>query len=586
MEKASEQIQTDGTSLILVGTYRRGQLDKWKGFYNYPISDDDAFDEATCRCIKELWLFQGVKVQKSFTSEFVGITTRRELIDEYGYPGSLRAHGERYLLFRIKPIAKPSEDGSRKIIVRIADFIKDSPVVARKLKAYLENRHRDCAAKISELPRLLCAQPAERLFVSDKAVQLNFLDQISPDDQAVRDEKSVDVWDCATPVEKSSYLQDDHIVFMNKGSFRHDPGKLTMLDLFCGAGGFSVGCSWAGFEPVFGVDHLAPAMQTWTQNHPNAVGCLGDITKVDPKGVKRMLEEREVSHVNLITGGVPCQGFSRANRKHNDNDERNFLFLEYMKFVETFRPDYIILENVSGMRSTAGGYFERNIKSDMEKLGYDVNVKLCNAADFGVPQIRQRLLFVGVRKNCGLAVHYEFPEGDFKGKYRTVDEALSDLPVLGNNVCSTVYGTAPGNDYQRLMRGEGKVLEIPPPRQLDNHVSPNHPLETIAKIASTRQGEPMYPKFKQRIRLKCDAPSPTQLAGGIRPQFQFGHPTQPRGLTIRERARLQSFPDSYKFYGGIVQERVQTGNAVPPLLVYNIVTPIAKDLRERGRWDV
>ena len=135
------------------------------------------------------------------------------------------------------------------------------------------------------------------------------------------------------------------------------------------------------------------------------------------------------------------------------------------------------------------------------------------------------------------------------------------------------------NDYQKLMRGCGEISVIESLNDLHNHVAPNHPQETIDKIAATPQGEPMYPKFKQRIRLKLDAPSPTQLAGGIRPQFQFGHPTQSRGLSIRERARIQSFPDSYIFEGGIVQERVQTGNAVPPLLIYNIAKPIAEDIR-------
>lgn len=151
------------------------------------------------------------------------------------------------------------------------------------------------------------------------------------------------IWDNSIPVEKSSYLQDDQIEYFNIDNFRLDENKLTMLDLFCGAGGFAVGCDWAGFQSVFGVDHLEPAMKTWTRNHPNAIGCLGDITKLDPEVVKKMLEEKGVNHINMITGGVPCQGFSIANRKHNDNDERNFLFLEYMKFVKVFQPDYIIL---------------------------------------------------------------------------------------------------------------------------------------------------------------------------------------------------------------------------------------------------
>ena len=288
----------------------------------------------------------------------------------------------------------------------------------------------------------------------------------------------------------------------------------------------------------------------------------------------------------LITGGVPCQGFSIANRKHNDKDERNYLFLEYMKFVETFDPDYIILENVSGMRSTAGGQFEKEIKSYMKSLGYTPTVELLNAADFGVPQIRQRLIFVGVKQGRGLVKKYSFPKGEFKNNYRTVLDAISDLPVLGNNEASVEYVSEPNNDYQYLMRGVGEIEMIEKPLGLFNHISPNHPQETIDRIATTEQGKPMYPKFKQRIRLKENAPSPTQLAGGIRPQFQFGHPSQNRGLTIRERARIQSFPDSYVFEGGMVQERVQTGNAVPPLLIYNVVKPIYEDMKRKEENNV
>ena len=288
----------------------------------------------------------------------------------------------------------------------------------------------------------------------------------------------------------------------------------------------------------------------------------------------------------MITGGVPCQGFSIANRKHNDNDERNFLFLEYMKFVRVFEPDYIILENVSGMRSTAGGKFENDIKEYMKSLGYETTVKLVNAADYGVPQFRQRLLFVGVRKGIGLANKYVFPDGEFKNCHRTVYDAISDLPSLGNAESANSYNSKPKTEYQKLMRGVGSIKSIKKCTHLSNHVAPNHPQETINRIASTQPGNPMYPKFKQRIRLKMDAPSPTQLAGGIRPQFQFGHPNQSRGLTIRERARIQSFPDSYVFEGGTVQERVQTGNAVPPLLIYNIAKPIYEDIIRKESSDV
>lgn len=390
---------------------------------------------------------------------------------------------------------------------------------------------------------------------------------------------AVDKWDKGVPVEKSSYLRDDKLTYLNEDGFCAEPDKPAMIDLFCGAGGFAEGCSWAGFQSVFGVDHLEPAIRTWSLNHPNALACLGDIKQLDPEDLKRKLAEKGIHDIQLITGGVPCQGFSRANRKHTDEDERNYLFLEYMRFVECFMPNYVILENVSGMRSTAGGRFEASIKDAMENLGYNVSVRLVNAADYGVPQIRQRLLFVGVKKGRGLMERYQFPEGEYVGRHRTVSMAISDLPALGNNESATEYAATPQNSYQFLMRGQGNIRAIRPSARLANHVSPNHPRETIDMIGSTSQGKPMYAKFKQRIRLSEQAPSPTQLAGGIRPQFQFGHPTQPRGLSIRERARIQSFPDSYKFVGGIVQERVQTGNAVPPLLIYNIAKPLADDIQ-------
>lgn len=391
-------------------------------------------------------------------------------------------------------------------------------------------------------------------------------------------------WDKSVPVEKSAYLQDEGIEYFNIDRFSLPQGKLTMIDLFCGAGGFSVGCSWSGFYPVLGVDYLEPAMKTWTYNHPNSIGCLGDIKKLDANHVKQLLHSKGVKKINLITGGVPCQGFSRANRKHIDHDERNYLFLEYMRYVETFLPDYIILENVSGLRSTAGGKFEQDIKTHMETLGYCVQVKLLNAADYGVPQIRQRLIFVGVRNNSALTAPYQFPDSIFDTKegYRTVYDAISDLPELSNDEEKNTYTKGPITEFQKLIRGEG-VLPVGIPEKLHNHVAPNHPQETIEKIGNTLPGKPMYPKFKQRIRLDQNQPSPTQLAGGIRPQFQFGHPTQPRGLSIRERARIQSFPDTYVFKGGIVQERVQTGNAVPPLLIHEITKSIAADILRRDK---
>ncbi|MBQ0054666.1 MAG: DNA cytosine methyltransferase [Synergistaceae bacterium] len=393
-----------------------------------------------------------------------------------------------------------------------------------------------------------------------------------------REKKMItNVWDKTIPSEKSAYVRDNESILINAENFELEVNKLKMIDLFCGAGGFAVGCAWAGFQSVFGVDHFEPAMRTWTRNHPHAIGCLGDIYKIDATKINNLLKNKGVNEVDLITGGVPCQGFSIANRKHNDNDERNFLFLEYMRFVKEFNPKCIILENVSGMTHAAGGKFRKEIEDYMKALGYDTDVRLVNSAEYGVPQIRKRLIFLGIKHSLGIKC--KIPDGNFKEDYRTVADAISDLPKLGNHDSVSKYRKCKLTAYQQLMRGQGDIEEIPASDRLYNHVSPNHPQETINKIANTQPGQPMYAKFKQRIRLRYDLPSPTQLAGGIRPQFQFGHPEQNRGLTIRERARIQSFPDSYVFEGGIVQERVQTGNAVPPLLVYHIARYLAEQLK-------
>ena len=209
---------------------------------------------------------------------------------------------------------------------------------------------------------------------------------------------------------------------------------------------------------------------------------MADIRRTNPKKIKEMLINKGVRHINLITGGVPCQGFSIANRKHNDYDERNFLFLEYMKFVNVFKPDYIILENVSGLRSTAGGQFEKDIKKHMESLGYVVTISMVNAVEYGVPQQRQRLIFVGVKNDCTLTIPFEFPKGDFQtpDTYKTVEMALSDLPFLNNDEQKNSYDLLPQSEYQELLRGEGEI-RIAKPLRLNNHIAPNYPPETIKK---------------------------------------------------------------------------------------------------------
>ena len=575
---------------VLVGTYRnacRAWLlsshgKKRRSYYNFPFHGT-VKEAALFKKINTLFLFSRDYAPILRTAKYVGVINRSELNNRLGYPVQNNPHSERYILFEtgmridLKTARAIKSNLNSRFVIGVDKVARTRHKWMDILSCYVSGTQVafDGWALTNKIPRWICSAISYLPRGTGKIYsQLDFLDRLD-------EHKEEDIWSSAVPVEKSSYLRDGGVLFLNREHVQIETGRLRMLDLFCGAGGFAVGAAWSGFQSVFGVDHLEPAMATWIHNHPHALGCLGDIREVDPHEVREILAQHGIDHIDLITGGVPCQGFSRANRKHTDTDERNFLFLEYMRFVREFYPPYIILENVSGMRSTAGGHFEDEIKHYMEGLGYVVTVKLVNAAAYGVPQIRQRLLFVGVRHGQGLTEPYVFPDEQFVDHFRTVDDAISDLPPLGNHETCTTYRLPPQCDYQAFMRGMDQHPLNERAQQLYNHSSPNHPQETIDKIAQTQPGEPMYPAFQQRIRLCLDQPSPTQLAGGIRPQFQFGHPTQARGLSIRERARIQSFPDSYMFLGGTVQERVQTGNAVPPLLIHAITQPIADDLRRR-----
>lgn len=373
-------------------------------------------------------------------------------------------------------------------------------------------------------------------------------------------------WDKSVKVEENGYYWKKDPIFIRGGEIPKD--KPIVVELFCGCGGTSLGFEMAGFELVLGCDIHAPSIQTFKANHPNCSTILGDVKKVDPKRIKELLDGRSL---DVIIAGVPCQGFSLNNRKRHQEDDRNLMYKEFVRFIEVLQPKVIVLENVSGMKST--GNFVEDIEKDLSRAGkMVVKSKLLYAPDYGVPQKRSRLIFVGIK-------NYEFDfnlirktHGPELGKpYVTIKEAIGDLPSLKPKETKRNYNSEPFSEYQKLMRmnSNGSVL---------CHTAPNHPKATIDKIKNTVPGEPMYPKFKQRIRLAWDIQSPTQVSGGIRPQFQFGHPEDARGLTIRERCRIQSFPDNFIVKGGTVQARVQTGNAVPPLLAKAVALAIKKYL--------
>jgi len=377
-----------------------------------------------------------------------------------------------------------------------------------------------------------------------------------------KDEKNNNVWDKSVKVEENGYYwKKDPIIDRGKIISNKKP---IIVELFSGCGGTSLGFEMAGYEVALGCDIHIPSIKSFKKNHPNAFTILGDIKKIDPKIIKELLGERKI---DVLIAGVPCQGFSLNNRKRHIDDDRNLLYKEFVRFVEKLQPKSIILENVSGMKSV--GTFVRDIEKDLSRAGdMVVKSKLLYAQDYGVPQKRSRLVFVGIKgKSFDFDKIKKTHGPGTTNPYVTIKDAIGDLPSLKPGESESEYSSEAFSEYQKLMRKKANGTLL-------CHSAPNHPDATIKKIKNTKPGNPMYPKFKQRIRLSWEIQSPTQVSGGIRPQFQFGHPEDSRGLSIRERCRIQSFPDDFIIEGGIVQGRVQTGNAVPPLLAKSIAEAI------------
>jgi DNA (cytosine-5)-methyltransferase 1 len=381
--------------------------------------------------------------------------------------------------------------------------------------------------------------------------------------------ETCNAWDKSKAVEESAYYWTDTPLYMPAITENNDTDRSKIVELFCGCGGTSLGFEQAGFNVQLGADIHAPSIETFRNNHPDSASILGDVSKIS----ENQLYDYLITPPEVLIAGVPCQGFSLNNRKRHNDDKRNFLYREFVRIAERTKPRVVVLENVSGMRSS--GDIVESIKRDLQRAtGLQITSRLLNAADYGVPQTRQRLIFVGIRDEVFDFDTVAKTHGPGTGKpYNTVHDAISDLPELMNNEEKNSYDAPAQTSYQKEMRKGVRK------NQLTNHKAPNHPAETIKKIAQTKPGQPMYPAFKQRIRLSWEHPSPTQVSGGIRPQFQFGHPSQARGLSVRERCRIQSFPDNFIVSGGIVQGRVQTGNAVPPKMAHALALAIKKYIK-------
>ena len=350
----------------------------------------------------------------------------------------------------------------------------------------------------------------------------------------------------------------------------------NILDLFCGAGGFSYGMEKnPRFKTLISLDNDEYAGNTFKLNMPWCDVHIGDIT--DDKVKNNIIQEAREKEINMIIGGPPCQGFSNKGKKLGLEDPRNFLFREYLSFVKELQPEVFVIENVKALLSTSNGWFKKQILSAIEQLGYFVDYGVLNAEEYGVPQSRERAIFICCKKQ---KITLPSPTRDIPV---TVREAISDLAYheSGEGAPVELYREQPQSGYQRMMR-EGS-------ENLHNHVASKHKQVAIDKLKMIppEKGKECLPpellgnqKFKTTWgRLKWDEPSPT-----IDTRFDAAsngtnnHPFLNRAITPREAARIQSFDDRFIFYGSKIRIRKQIGNAVPPLMAKAIADKIDKEL--------
>lgn len=337
------------------------------------------------------------------------------------------------------------------------------------------------------------------------------------------------------------------------------------IDLFAGCGGLSKGFMDAGFDVIVGIDNDVAALNTFKLNHNGAVALNADLSKQETfDEIKKIVGNRQI---DIIIAGPPCQGFSLTGPRNFD-DKRNKLYLAVFEVVKQYNPKAFIIENVPGMATLYNGEIKDEILKRFHALGYNVECKILLAADYGVPQMRKRLIFMGIRKDFGLP---NFPEPQFTADdYRTCRDAISDLPALIETLGQeeSEYCSEPKTEYQRLMRGNCKILH--------NHTATNHTQmvkDTIALVPEggnykdLPQGVGESRKFHEAwTRYDGNKPSRT-IDTGHRNHFHYEYNRVP---TVRENARLQSFPDDFVFTGTRTQQYRQVGNAVPPLLGYHL----------------
>ena len=398
------------------------------------------------------------------------------------------------------------------------------------------------------------------------------------------------------------------LALLRKGAFTH-------IDLFAGPGGICTGFKAAGIQTIAAVEYVESCAETYSANHPAVEVVVEDIRKVSNAKIKSLLDKNGLSSIDVVSAGFPCETFSTAGSKSRVyNDHRNFLYKEAIRIADAADAKLLMLENVQAFiskrvdRNSPLKVFDLLI-NDLDAAGFKYHdFAILNASDYGVPQNRQRFILVASKS---IPIKKEMFNGGKLSKKISVKEALSDLPLIGPETESKKYASSPKNEYQKLLRNRfaWKAGKSNSPIGLSYHIAPKHRLGTIKRLAMIEQGEGLKDLFgklskKQIEKLQKEkvlpkkwyiqrnqrlVPAKQSMTVTSHCLDEIVHPYLDRGPSVREVARLQSFPDWYDFRGGPLicphmyktQDKYeQIGDAVPPLLAKHLGKSLIKILEQ------
>jgi len=355
--------------------------------------------------------------------------------------------------------------------------------------------------------------------------------------------------------------------------------QYNVMDLFAGVGGLSYGFSKLSQFNIIAANEIEKDISiAYKLNHPDVEMLNCDINDLTQEKLEKVLNGKQI---DLIVGGPPCQSYSTLGKRQLD--DRANLFMQYKRILQILRPKAFVFENVVGILSMDKGNLFKQIQSEFKELGYILKYKVLNAVDYGVPQLRERVILVGIQGENS----YEYPlptHGEGLKPYVTLKEAIGDLPVLKSGQSSTSYAHEANNEFLKFVRAKDE-------KKVTEHTAPKNGEHLIRIMEALQDGqskndlpEDIRPKSgygNTYAKLWWEKPSTTITRNFACPSSsRCIHPRDSRAMSIREGARLQSFPDDYKFYGSDGMKRLEIGNAVPPLLSMAIAKQMIEALEK------